>query len=911
MPAKKPAKPSGARPRAAPRTPRTPRSAPTPKAAAPKPPRTAPAPPPAAPASRRLETYRAKRSASGTPEPFGTPRAARPRMFVIQKHAATRLHHDFRLEWGGTLWSWALPNGPSLDPKEKRLAVQVEDHPVEYADFEGIIPKGNYGAGAVIVWDRGVWIPYDDPDEGLASGKLHFELRGYKLRGVWTLIRLKSSDKDWLLFKKTDAHAAPEGTKPFDERSILSGLTLEELRDGATPAARIRERLAAAGAPRTRLDPAKMKPMLAETADAPFSAPGWVFELKYDGYRLLAARDGAGQAQLRYRSGLDATALFPDLATAVRALPYAGLILDGEVVVLDEAGRPDFHRLQKRGRQQRRSDIERATVELPATLFVFDVLGFEDFDLRALPLLERKAILRELLPRSGPLRYSDHIDTRGEEFFAQVSAMGLEGVLAKKADSPYVQKRSAQWLKMVAGRSSDFVIVGFTAPQGAREGLGALHLAAWDGGALVYCGSVGTGFTDAQLAELRGALDRRTRKTPPCVGTPVSARGNTWVDPEWVAEVRYKTFTNDGNLRHPVFARLRDDKRPDECVHPDSRAARAQAAGPVTAAAADAAEAGADHIAGSAHDAAGTGTSAAPAPEPERVLRLTRLEKVFWPGDRYTKGDLIAYYRAVAPWLLPYLHDRPLVVTRYPDGIEGKSFYQKNAPDYVPKWIRTEPVWSDHSEREIEYFVCDDVDMLVYIANMGAIPLHIWSSRCASIQKPDWCILDLDPKGAPFEHVVELALAIRRLCDEIELPSFVKTSGSTGLHVLLPLGGLCTYEQSRQLANLVVRVIYDQHRDISSIARTLSARGGKVYLDWLQNRHGQLIAAPFCVRPLPGAPVSMPLRWSEVTPKLQIRDFDIRTALDRLAKSPTDPMAGVLTTRPDLLGALGRLATRV
>ena len=908
MPPKKPAKPSGTKRRAGPRPPRraappapAPESAPAKGRA-----KAAPFPP-----SQRLETYRAKRSASSTPEPFGTPRAARPQMFVIQKHAATRLHHDFRLEWGGTLWSWALPHGPSLDPKEKRLAVQVEDHPVEYADFEGIIPKGNYGAGAVIVWDRGVWIPYDDPDEGLASGKLHFELRGYKLRGVWTLIRLKNSDKDWLLFKKTDAYAAPEGTKPFDERSILSGLTLEELRDGTTRGADLRARLAAAGAVHTRVDPAKAKPMLAETAAAPFSSPDWVFELKYDGYRLLAARDADGQAQLRYRSGLDATALFPDLATAVRALPYAGIVLDGEVVVLDESGRPDFHRLQKRGRLQRRADIERATVELPATLFVFDLLGCEDFDLRALPLLERKAILREILPRSGPLRYSDHIEGRGEEFFAQVSAMGLEGVLAKKVDSPYAGKRSAQWLKMVAGRSGDFVIAGFTAPQGARTGLGALHLAAWEGGTLVYCGSVGTGFSDAQLAELRAALEPRRRKTAPCVGALAAARGTVWVEPEWVAEVRYKTFTNDGHLRHPVFARLRDDKRPDECAHPDPRAARAKTAGGGDGTSDDANAALDDGATPGAGDAAPAEPVAPAPPEPERILRLSRLEKVFWPAERFTKGDLIQYYRAVAPWLLPYLRDRPLVITRYPDGIDGKSFYQKNAPDYVPKWLRTEAVWSDHSEREIEYFVCDDADMLVYIANMGAIPLHIWSSRCASIQKPDWCILDLDPKGAPFEHVVELALAIRRLCDEIELPCFVKTSGSTGLHVLLPLGGLCTYEQSRQLANLVVRVIHDRHRDISTIARTLSARGGKVYLDWLQNRHGQLIAAPFCVRPLPGAPVSTPLRWSEVTKKLQIRAFDIRTVLERLAKTPADPMTPVLTTRPDLVGALGRLATRL
>jgi bifunctional non-homologous end joining protein LigD len=886
MAAKKPTKASGATHGAA----RTPARRPKPK----------PAPEPVL-TTERLEKYRAKRSVESTPEPFGARGVARPRLFVVQKHAATRLHHDFRLEWGGTLWSWAVPQGPSVDPKEKRLAVKVEDHPVEYADFEGMIPKGNYGAGAVIVWDRGVWVPYDDPDEGLAEGKLHFELRGYKMRGVWTLIRLKNSDKDWLLIKKADAYSRPEGLKAFDERSILSGLTLEELRDGSDRTAKLRARCAALGAPRRAVDPQKTKPMLAETADAPFSSPDWIFELKYDGYRLIASRDANGAAKLLYRSGLDATDLFPDLATAVRAMPYARLVLDAEVVVLDETGRPDFHRLQKRGRLRRQADIERATVELPATLFVFDLLAFEDFDLRDVPLVERKALLRELLPGSGPLRYSDHVAERGEEMFAQVSRMGLEGVLAKKANSTYVSRRSGNWLKLVADRTGDFVVVGFTAPQGARTGLGALHLAAYDGGVLRYCGSVGTGFTDAQLAELRTGLESHRRPKPLCAGDMPAAAGNFWVEPEWVAEVRYKVFTDDGHLRHPVFVRLRDDKRPDECTHPVPR----HTTEPNPAGAG-----------GVAENADGAGDDAPEFPTespvtPERIVRLSRLEKIFWPAERYTKGDLIEYYRAVAPWLLPYLRDRPLVVTRFPDGIEGKSFYQKNAPDYVPKWVRTTRVWSEHAEKEIDYFVCDDTDMLVYIANMGAIPLHIWSSRVATIQKPDWCILDLDPKGAPFAHVVRLALAIQELCGEIELPAFVKTSGSTGLHVLLPLGGLCTYEQCRQLAHLVVRIIHERHRDISTIARTISARGGKVYLDWLQNRHGQLIAAPFCVRPLPGAPVSTPLEWREVGPKLSIGAFTIRTVLERLRKAKQDPMAPVLTTRPDLVRALERLSTHL
>jgi bifunctional non-homologous end joining protein LigD len=891
--------------------------------------------------SRRLETYRAKRSAESTPEPFGTPSVERPRLFVIQKHAATRLHYDFRLEWGGTLWSWAIPNGPSYDPKEKRLAVQVEDHPVEYADFEGIIPKDNYGAGAVIVWDRGTWTPHEDPDTGLASGKLHFDLHGYKMHGEWILVRTQRSPKDWLFFKKSDAYSTANATKTLDERSILSGMTLEELRDGSTRAPAVRALLEKHGAPRRRVDPDKLKPMLAETADAPFSASGWIFELKYDGYRLLASRNDDGTAKLAYRSGLDATWLFPELARAVAALPYSGVVLDGELVVLNEQGRPEFQRLQKRARLRRRPEIERATVESPVTLFVFDLLAFEDFDLRGLPLVERKAVLRELLPASGPLRYSDHVEERGKEMFEQVRNLGLEGVLAKKADSTYQMRRSPHWLKVVADRNGDFAIVGFTDPQGARAGLGALHLAAMEGQSLAYCGSVGTGFDDSMLEELRATLEPLCVAKPPCTGEVPKTRGNHWVRPKLVAEVRYKTFTDDRHLRHPVFVRLRDDKRPEDCVHPLARdmpeveaqgsdgsdgstdekageSGRRQATA-ARGAHAPAAKSGPPaksvpptKSAPSTKSAAGPPTKpAAGPPEPEREVHFTRPEKIFWPAEKYTKGDLIEYYRAISPWLLPYLRDRPLVVTRYPDGIEGKSFYQKNAPDFVPDWIRRERIWSEHSEREIEYFVCDDVETLLYIANMGTIPLHIWSSRATRIQHPDWCILDLDPKGAPFANVVRLALVLGELCEEIGLPAYVKTSGSTGLHVLVPLGGMCTYEQSRQLAGLLVRLVNQENPDISTIARALGARRGKVYLDWLQNRHGQLLAAPFCVRPLPGAPVSAPLRWKEVGPKLEIGQFTIRTVLERMRRMKEDPMLPVLTDRPDLVGALGRLAGRL
>jgi bifunctional non-homologous end joining protein LigD len=830
--------------------------------------------------SSRLEKYRAKRSAQHTPEPFGSTAHSRPRLFCVQKHAARRLHYDFRLEWGGTLLSWAVPRGPSPDPRANRLAVQVEDHPVDYADFEGIIPQGNYGAGTVILWDKGLWVPIDDPEQLAQTGKMHFELRGYKLRGEWILIR--TGGKEWLLRKKKDAWASSD-EQPFSEESILSGLTLEELRDGQDRARSVREGLRRLRAPQRDVDPFTVDLTLAESADEPFSHADWLFELKYDGYRVLAARHD-GKPQLRSRNAKDLTDLFPEIARALGALPYDDLVLDGELVVLDDAGRPEFQRLQKRARNRRNFDVERAAVELPATFFAFDLLAFEGRDLRQLPLLQRKGLLQPLVPRTGPVRFADHVLERGEEMYDSVREMGLEGIIAKKTDSKYVARRTRQWLKIVVERTGDFVVCGYTAPRGNRAGFGALHLGVYVGKELRYAGRVGTGFNEAQLGEIREMLDSAVQKEPACTGAVPSARGNVWVRPEWVAEVRYKEITDEGLLRAPVFERMRDDKRPEECVG----AVETEAASEVSA----------------------PQPQSVPKKE-ERRLQFSNLDKVFWPEEGYTKGDLIDYYRTVSDWLLPWLRNRPLVLTRYPDGIHGKSFYQKNAPEFVPRWIRRVRVWSGSSEREIEYFVCDDEDALLYIINLGAILLHIWPSRVDSIQNPDFCIVDLDPKEAPFAHVMKLARAIHKLCEEIELPSFVKTTGSTGLHVLLPLGGQCTFDQSRMLGQLLSRVIEAEYPDIATTIRNPEARGGRVYLDFLQNRHGQLLVAPYSTRPFPGAPVSAPLDWSEVNSRLTPRKFTIRNLPARLRRRENDPNRALLDLKPDLIGALEALAARL
>jgi len=781
----------------------------------------------------------------------------------------------------GVLQSWAVPKGPSYDTAEKRLAVHVEDHPLEYGDFEGLIPEGNYGAGAVIVWDRGEWTPVGDPLEGLAEGKLLFELRGYKLSGLWTLVKLKKSEKDWLLIKERDAWASkdPEELPP---ESVLSGLKVEDLGAGRDRGEAIRRELTRLGAPRRPVEAKSVGLMLAETAERAFSREGWLFEPKLDGYRVLVAR-APSEPRLLTRNGNDCAASFPEILRAVAALPFERLVLDGEVVALDDAGRPSFQRLQGRARLRRPLDIRHAAVNTPVTYYAFDLLGFEDFDLRPLPLTARKAALRRVLPPVGPLRYLEHVDDEGEALYREAERLGLEGVVGKKAGSPYRAGRSSAWLKIRSRRTGDFVVVGFTAPKGSRGGFGALHLADYLDGALVYAGRAGSGFTDKELPEVRRKLESLRRPDPPCSGPLPADKGTTWVEPALVCEVEYTEWTDEGLLRQPVFLRFRDDKRPEECVRESGQVDGRSGGQPVGE------------------------LDPPPARPPDRQTAFTNVGKVFWPDEGYTKGDLIAYYRAIAPWLLPYLRNRPLVLTRYPDGIAGKSFFQKDAPGFRPEWIRTERMWSEETQREIDYFVCDDEASLIYVVNLGTIPLHLWASRAPTLERPDWCVLDLDPKGAPFEHVVEVSLAARELCRRIELPLLVKTSGSSGLHLLIPLGRQCTHEQSRSLGELLARCIVGRLPKIATIVRQVSQRDGRVYVDYLQNGSGKLIVAPFSARPLPGAPVSVPLAWREVNRRLDIRRHTIKTAPERMRKLGAAPLAEVLELSPDLGAALDRL----
>jgi bifunctional non-homologous end joining protein LigD len=669
----------------------------------------------------------------------------------------------------------------------------------------------------------------------------------------------------------------------------------------------LRAELAARGLPKKAINPVGFQPMLCHTADAPFSSPEWIYELKYDGYRMIAF-GGDGKAELRYRSNLVATPRFPEVAAAVRALPCPGVVLDGEVVVCDAEGKPVFNLLQQRSQLARASEIQRAAAGLPATYFVFDLLGCDGWDLRGLTTLERKELARRIVPEVGPMRWADHVDELGEVFLTAVVERGLEGVVAKKKSAPYKSARTKDWLKLKVDPEDDFAVCGYTPPKSSRIGLGALYLAMRDGDRWVFAGKVGSGFDDATLARLKAELDAEPAWKPP-FPLPERIAGARWIEPTRVAVVRYREWieSDTGNgvrvPRFPVFVRFRTDKTPLECVVPEHFHARGGDDAP--------ADPGA-----MVDDADASGPVEKIEPEPEievdhvpREIKLSNQKKVFWPAEGYTKGDLVEYYRAIAPWILPYMADRPCVITRYPDGIEGKWFYQKDMPEWVPPWLRTYKSFSEHSQREVHYVLVDDADGLAFLANLGSIPMHVWASRIHADGQPDWTIIDLDPKNAPREWVVPLAIAIRELCDSVGLPTYVKTSGQSGLHVLIPLGGLCTFDQARTLAYLLALVVERRHGTMATTSRNPSARGGKVYLDWGQNARGQLLVAPFSVRPQPGAPVSMPLVWDEVTPELDPRAFNIKTALARMEARGDDPVRGVLTERPDLLGALEKLSS--
>jgi bifunctional non-homologous end joining protein LigD len=858
----------------------------------------------------RLDAYRRKRDPDRTPEPFGVGRSGSGGLFVVQQHAARRLHYDLRLEMDGVLKSWAVPKGPSVRPEIKRLAVHVEDHPLEYADFEGVIPKDNYGAGAVIVWDHGRYrsAKLEDPRAQLERGLVEVDFRGHKLRGRWTLARMGGKSKEWLLIRKVGQPVPAEEITERYPRSVRSGLTLDEMRDAGAVRDALRARLRELEAPLRDVPARTQGFMLASLAERPPEGADWLFEIKYDGVRVLAERIG-DRVTLLGRSGQVVTGRYPEIVSALRALAFDRFLIDGEIVALDARGVASFQRLQARMGLTRPEDVARAMAAAPVEAVFFDCLALEGHDLRQVPLVSRKACLQRVLPPLGIARFGDHVEGAGPAFLEAADEARLEGIVAKRRESAYVARRSDAWLKIKCQRRLEFVIGGYTDPQGTRARFGALHLGLYDAAELVYVSKVGTGFDGDELDRLWGRLEPLHRATSPFdAGTP-AGRGHHWVEPQLVAEVRFTEWTRDGGIRHPTYLGLRDDVRPTDCRRESTDAGDWPDATEPPPARHDSADAAAELAStGDAPRDASTATSGTAA-SASRV-RLTNLDKVFWPAEGYTKGDLVGYYEAIAPTMLPHLRDRPIVLTRYPDGITGKSFFQKDAPEFAPEWVRTERIYSKDTDREIDYFVVDDAEMLQYVANMGTIPIHVWSARIGALERPDWLVLDLDPKGAPFTDVVRVAQMVHRVLDELEVPSYVKTSGATGLHVLVPLGAQYTHEQSRTLARLLAVMVVELVPAIATVARPLGARGGKVYVDFGQNGHGRTIAGPFSVRPLPEAPVSCPLDWREVTPRLDPTHFTIRTLPRRFARRD-DPLQHVLGAGVEMAAVLARIEARL
>lgn len=895
---------------------------------------------PTKPAS--LDTYRQKRHPERTPEPFGGPSLEPGSRFVVHKHWARNLHYDLRLELDGVLKSWAVPKGPSTHVEEKRLAVHVEDHPLEYGAFEGTIPAGNYGAGSVIIWDKGWYQSFKPEDirEQYERGKLELEMFGFKLRGRWTLVRMGGKQKEWLLLKKNDGAATKDELIDRYPQSVVCGLTVEEMRDVPAKLASLRDRAAELGAPEARVPPKSVSFMLATLSEKPFTDPAWLFEVKYDGVRVLAFRED-DRVELYGRQGNDITNRYPDLVEALSALAVPRFLLDGEIVAPDETGQPSFQRLQKRMHLSKPRDIAKAAAEAPVNGVFFDALSVMGFDLRKLALIDRKGLLAEFLPPVGTARFGDHVLEQGEALFEAASEHRLEGIVAKRLKSAYVGRRTTDWVKLKCQRRQEFVIGGYTVPQGSRGHFGALHIGVHEDGRLVYVTKVGSGFDQDTLKSTWDRLQPLRRDRSPFEVDSPKGRDHTWVEPTLVCEVRFTEWTKEGGLRHPTFIGLRDDKRPEDVRREDRVGADAEVGHeprevgdePREVESADVAEAGAEGE-GPATKKRGKAKAETASPKPaspskpalpapgtagpivaaraptRREVKLTNQDKVFWPKEGYTKGDLVRFYETMAPLLLPYLRDRPLVLTRYPDGIDGKSFFQKDAPQYATGYVRTESVYSKENDREIKYFVVDDEDMLRYVANLGTIPLHVWSARVGSLETPDWLVLDLDPKEAPFSRVVEVARILHDLLADLDLPSYVKTSGATGLHVLLPMGRRYTHEETRTFARLLAMIVVESAPEIATVVRAVQAREGKVYVDFGQNGHGNTIVGPYSVRPLPGAPASCPLDWDEVNGKLVPAKFTIRTIPQRFADR-TDPMVAVLTGSLDMKRAIAAIERRM
>ena len=870
-----------------------------------------------------IQTYRKKRDFAATAEPppaTGSEAAANAKsdapIFVVQKHRAHRagLHWDFRLEHNGVLWSWAVRKGPSLDPHDKRIAVHVEDHPLEYADFQGTIPDGQYGAGTVETWDRGTWEPLIDPDNGLRDGEIKFVLHGKRLNGKFTIVRLRPKpdqrgrQDNWLLIKGHDGLEQEGGDAAALEAAIPPP------RPPASKTEAEREGPPAPEAVRRPL-PQRQAPQLASVADAPPEAAGWLTEIKLDGYRLLASvRDG--EVKLTTRNGNDWTDRLPAVAAAVRQLDVASALVDGELVALDKSSVSNFPMLQAAlsdGRDE--------------TLFfiLFDLLYLDGWDLRACALRDRKQLLHGLNTWQGMLRYSDHSEGDAVRMREAACRMKLEGIICKQADAPYKSGRGHSWLKVKCGGREEFVVIGWTEPNGSRQGLGSLHLGYYDpNGDLNYAGGVGTGFSDEVLGQLRDAL-ARLPATPPkgllVAGDDLEKTIN-WVKPELVVETSFSTWSGAGRVRHAVYLGLREDKAAGEVVlataDPDARRRRVDPQQPGGGSArkkpviALPPKRTPMRSAAARNSSSAIVTARAPVARSETIdgITLTHGDRALWsvdgePREAITKRDLVHYWQQVAGHALPGLAKRPLAIVRCPEGVNGQHFFQKHAHGTMPAGVR------EGEADKAPYLVIDDLQGLVAMAQMSAIELHAWGATEADPLHPDQLVFDLDPgEGVGVPDIVAAALDLRQSLEAIGLAAFCRTSGGKGLHLVVPLQPRKPWDPVRTFCKSFAEAMSNEHPEkyLPTVRKT--DRQGRILIDWLRNGLGSTAVASFSPRARPGAGVATPLAWSEVNADLDLQAFTVRTVPDRLASLRADPWADFDGSRRELPDLTKSGATR-
>jgi bifunctional non-homologous end joining protein LigD len=890
-----------------------------------------------------LEKYVAKRDFAKTDEPKSGKSSDRNKLhFVIQKHDASRLHYDFRLEMEGVLKSWAVPKGPSTDPKTKRLAMMVEDHPYDYKDFEGIIPQGEYGGGTVIVWDEGTYEPIEAIKgkkaqekhllHQLKKGSLKIKLNGEKLHGEFALVKTHGmAENGWLLIKHNDDYASTKDITKA-EKSVLSGKTIETMEktsgkvwkegkeqdiktEKKSPEQKAKKETKAIGddvaidvvailkkASKSAI-PKGIKPMLATLVDEPFDDPDWQYEVKWDGYRALAFIN-KGKVELFSRNNKSFNEKFYPIYDLLNEWKI-NAVLDGEILVLNNKGISNFGSLQN----------WRSEADGELVFYVFDILWYEGKNLMELPLYERQAVLNDILPADDDrVRLGKVFKASGVDFFDAAERMGLEGIIAKKANSTYVSdRRSKEWLKIKVHKRQEVIIAGFTKNADTSKPFSSLLLGVYEKGKLQYVGKVGTGFSDklqkTMMEQFKPIIvDESPFESIPDVNKPSRFRPNppkakaTWLKPELVCEVAFTEVTDDGVFRHPSFQGMREDKKAKEVVREEET--------PTEEIIAETKEE--DQHSGAIKPPKGKEPKTLLNPKDEtqvrkikgHELKFTNLSKVYWPEDKVTKRDMFNYYYQVAEYILPYLKDRPQSLNRFPGGIHGPSFYQKDVKGKAPDWAETFPYENGEGEKK-EYLVGTDEASLLWMASLGCIEMNPWFSRVQSPDNPDYCVIDLDPDKHTFDQVVEAALETKKVLDAIEVPSYCKTSGSTGMHIYIPLNAKYSYEQSQMFAKIVVNLVHEQIPDYTSLERMVAARKGKMYLDFLQNRPGATIAGPYSLRPKVGATVSMPLHWEEVKPGLKMKDFNIFNAIDRL-KVEGDLFKGVLGKGIDLKKAINK-----